>query len=312
VSVVAGVGYRAIDRGVATLGCFHDQGDRQFLAYCASPQFGDYEHGAFYYALEPAAVSAMRHADVLFFGSSRAQFALSSDRLRQYFARKSIRHYLLGFSYFEQGRFPLALVRDYGLRPKVAIIASDPFFKNTSSGHIRLDAYQRWRAVLELYEYELKRAYIAAQPPICTLLEEMCVPKHAAIYRSIHDGAWTPRDLVPEGSDQPFTVAAKLTYTSAMATADLAFAAEFLRALGVAKECVVLTSPPSPAVNADAYVTEMGRQLGIRVVLPDRNGLTTFDGSHLSTASAERWSGDLLREVDTLITDCVSARPAAR
>jgi hypothetical protein len=50
------------------------QGSDDFLAYCRSLRYGDYEHGALYYGLEPKARESIRAAQVLFLGSSRLQF----------------------------------------------------------------------------------------------------------------------------------------------------------------------------------------------------------------------------------------------
>jgi hypothetical protein len=50
-------------------------GPDDFLAYCRSLRYGDYEHGALYYGLEPKARESIRAAQVLFLGSSRLQAA---------------------------------------------------------------------------------------------------------------------------------------------------------------------------------------------------------------------------------------------
>src|SRR3982074_1567304 len=42
------------------------QGPDDFLAYCRSLRYGDYEHGALYYGLEPRARESIRAAHVLF------------------------------------------------------------------------------------------------------------------------------------------------------------------------------------------------------------------------------------------------------
>ena len=38
----------------------------RYLAYCDGSQFGDYEHGAFWFEMDPALVSFAKNADVLF------------------------------------------------------------------------------------------------------------------------------------------------------------------------------------------------------------------------------------------------------
>lgn len=303
-AAAAGLAYRAIDRGIGTLGCHRETPPGTFVAYCASPQFGDYEHGAYYYRLEPRAVAAARQADVLFFGSSRAQFAFSTQALRDYFSRHSIRHHLLGFGYYEQGAFPLALVRKEALKPKVIVIGSDPFFVNRSSGEVRMGGLQRLRAPLEYGGYMLRRAYLAMHASACGYFPGRCDGRFVVTHRSFEDGHWRETGI-DKGVRYPVPAVSQITYGAAQAAANLAFAEEFLRATGVRKECVVLTAPPSTSVNADAYITEMGRLLGVKVVLPSREGLETIDENHLALPSAERWSGDILREADALIRACV-------
>src|SRR5919198_4818433 len=71
--LTAGVAYRLLDWGAAVMSCRQYNAPDTFLAYCSSPQFGDYEHGAYYFGLEPTALDYLRQADVLGLGSSKAQ-----------------------------------------------------------------------------------------------------------------------------------------------------------------------------------------------------------------------------------------------
>ena len=63
----------------------HDPDD--FLAYCRSLGYVDYEHGALYYGLEPKVRDSIRTAQVLFLGSSRVQAAFAANALREYSKR---------------------------------------------------------------------------------------------------------------------------------------------------------------------------------------------------------------------------------
>ena len=122
VSLLAGTGYRLIDLVVGTLGCRHTDAPGAFLAYCDTPSFGYYEHGAYYFGLEPEAVDRLKRAEVVFLGNSHAQFAFSTDEVESYFAKRTVPIYLLGLPYGEQGRFPLRLIEKYQLRPKLLVI----------------------------------------------------------------------------------------------------------------------------------------------------------------------------------------------
>ena len=50
-----------------------------YLAYCGAKHFGDYDHGAFWFGLEPKVQENARNSEVLFLGSSRLQFGFSSE-----------------------------------------------------------------------------------------------------------------------------------------------------------------------------------------------------------------------------------------
>jgi hypothetical protein len=70
----------------------------RYLAYCGGTHYADYEHGAYWFDLEPSARVFARNADVLFLGNSRIQVALSTATTANWFSAASVRYYLLGFS----------------------------------------------------------------------------------------------------------------------------------------------------------------------------------------------------------------------
>jgi hypothetical protein len=67
-------------------------GPDDFLAYCRSLRYGDYEHGALYYGLERKARESIQTAQVLFLGSSRLQAAFAANAIRGYFRARDIRN----------------------------------------------------------------------------------------------------------------------------------------------------------------------------------------------------------------------------
>ena len=66
--------------------------DDTYLAYCAAKGYGDYEHGAFYFDMEPAAHEALNRTEVVFLGNSISQFAFSTKSASEIFrgARRSL------------------------------------------------------------------------------------------------------------------------------------------------------------------------------------------------------------------------------
>jgi hypothetical protein len=79
--------------------CRTPHGSDDFLAYCRSLGYVNYEHGALYYGLEPKVRESIRAAQVLFLGSSRIQAALAANAVREYFRARGIRYFVLGFGY---------------------------------------------------------------------------------------------------------------------------------------------------------------------------------------------------------------------
>ena len=103
-AVIAAYAYTLRTEGIFSCQADGYSGDR-YLAYCNGTQFADYEHGAFWFDLEPSAKKFAKDADVLFLGDSHIQFGFSTEATNQWFSSASARYYLLGFIYGENVRF---------------------------------------------------------------------------------------------------------------------------------------------------------------------------------------------------------------
>jgi hypothetical protein len=303
VATVVGLAYRVIDRGVASLHCVAAPPAGHFLAFCLSPQFGDYEHGAYYYKLEPEALDHLRRADVIFFGSSRQQVALSTRAFMDGFRQLGIAPYLFGFGYAEQGAFPLAIVQRENLKPKAIVVLADPFFQDRSTPHVRVNQWLRWRVITEFYEFGQKKLFIEIGARVCSIWPGLCAPVPQLVSRSKKDGAWQLHNF-DYSKPNPIAGPGFFTYTAEMAAADRAFAERFIVATGVPRDCVILSAAPTNSIRAEGYAKEMGRLLGVKVSLPVVEGLSVMDGSHLMPDSAERWSAALLADIRDTLKRC--------
>src|SRR5215467_13701394 len=94
----------------------------RYIAYCNGKSYGDYEHGAFQFDLEPLAQNFARIADVLFLGNSRMQVAFSTAATVDWFSAAAARYYLLGFGYAENVIFTERLLRSIRPQARVYII----------------------------------------------------------------------------------------------------------------------------------------------------------------------------------------------
>ena len=317
---VAGMSYRASLDGIGVLQCPALEAAGTFLANCSSKFFGDYEHGAYYLGLEPEAIAYLRQAKVLFLGNSRAQFAFSADTVKAYFDNDSVSHYVLAFN-AEQAWFAQALISKEQLSPKVLVIVADPFFSrywlSPPAVAVMGQGQSFWQRFAVWQDYLMKKVLIRIRSrAICRLGSFVCPKTNWDLYRSFKDGAWlwghgkgTFGGNLPEIPIEP---ARRKYYDKANASADLKFASEFLQSAHAEAKCVVLTVVPNSEVDADDYAREIGRLLGANTILPQLEGLTTFDGSHLSWPSAQRWSAALMREADPIIKSCATAKTVSR
>lgn len=109
-------------------------GSNAYLSDCTARTYGDYDHGAFWFGLEPQARRAAAEADVLIIGSSRLQFAFSGKATANWFSALGIRPYLLGFSSSETVVFFEPLLAKIRPRAKVYVINVDRFFDDREIG----------------------------------------------------------------------------------------------------------------------------------------------------------------------------------
>ena len=273
----------------------HGYGPDHYLAYCNVDGYGEYDHGAFWYGLEPSAHDAARKADVLFLGNSRLQFAFSTKAAASWFESQSIPYYLLGFSENERYRFEEGLVDRIGARARAYVVNVDRFFEDTVSPSAR----QVMRDDSARGRIDRKRVWQQLHGPACAAAPALCGREYA-IFRSRTTGAWARAGRLPSRgkptSEDPLLENERVERERAVAD-------QFLGRLDVPRDCVMLTVVPTVSgrrAHAEALAAALGREL----IAPALDGLATFDGSHLDAASAERWSAAFLEQASGRIRTC--------
>lgn len=317
-AAIGGLGYRLSNWGYDVLGCTLNSKPGTFLAYCTSAQYGDYEHGAFYFDLEPEAVRNLQRARVLFLGSSRLQYGFSTEAVKTYFAARSIPFYLMGFGYADGVEFALDLIEKYDLAPDFLVIDTNPFFTSFRSapGHQTSEQDEPgWlRPFARLpawWDYLNKKAFNALQPSICRLGLMTCGATFRTIYRSVENGFWLLDGFEPaDAPEMPLTAKKLVHLDKHPLPADLGNAQRLLAALRLPQNCIVLTAAPSNALDVEPYATEIARLLGLRLLLPNVDGIGLIDPSHLSRRGAEHWSGTIMSEIDPLLPPCLTRNSA--
>jgi hypothetical protein len=274
-----------------------------FLAYCRNELYGDFEHGAFLYGLEPAAVERAQRADVLVIGDSRAQFGFSTEATRRYFADRGRTYYLLGMGYASTSDYARALLRRHQLQPRLLIVNAEPYFTRevtaVPADVIRGDYRTRWA-------YRRKWLFQRAHRPACDLVPWLCREAAGGIHRRIDNGAWIWQGLLVAGDLSVPFVERDITVEQVEESGRIAEA--FVDELGLNSSCVIVTAVPGLSPGRRLVATRIAEAMGSLAVLPVVEGLSSLDGDHLNAASAERWSAAFLQAAEPRIIECLSER----
>jgi hypothetical protein len=274
----------------------------RYLAYCNGENYADYEHGAFYFDLEPSSQNFSKNADVLFLGNSRLQVAFSTAATADWFSAASARYYLMGFSYFENVIFAEQLLRRIRPRARVYVINVDDFFNRSETTPVKAivhDPEARRR-------YEVKRLWQRVHEPICKTFAVLCGHKFV-IFRSRETGAYhtegaAQREITPVSYDQ--------VINKNVVNRNTAAATDFLSHFTQGK-CVILTMIPFVGTkigNANAIAKGVGVELMTPGIL---EGLQTYDGYHLDQPSAQRWSQAFFQAAGSRIRSCLEEQGPA-
>jgi len=277
-------------------------GSNAYLSDCTARTYGDYDHGAFWFGLEPRAQRAAAEADVLIVGSSRLQFAFSGKATASWFSALDIHPYLLGFSASETVVFFEPLLAKIHPRAKVYVVNVDRFFDDRVSP----PADQILHGHDILGRYEEKRTWQQLHRGLCGALPAACGTA-LAIYRTRETGIWRrmgsgPFEAKRVSDGQPSRVERWDHYGK--------LAEKFLAQLPVDRSCVILTIVPTVETKR-AEAMAIAAKLGHDLLAPQIEGLSTFDGSHLDDASAERWSAAFFQAAGPRIRSCVASGRAS-
>jgi hypothetical protein len=278
----------------------------RYLASCDVINYGDYEHGAFWFDLEPAAQASAASADVLFVGDSRLQFAFSTAPTEEWFSSAAARYYLLGFIDYENSIFEQALLRKLKPKAKVYVINIYEFFEPTEAPVAKIIMHDDGARI----RYEAKRLWQFVHEPICMKLAKICGNGYA-IFRSRQTGTWYMQGMSKfRGLDRP------VSYDQSIDQHEVDDAVtigrDFLSGLPVKPECVILTAIPTVKIRLKA-ADVIAADLGEKLVVPEHlDGLQTFDGSHLDHPSAERWSKAFFQVAGPQIQKCLDEDRTSR
>jgi len=295
VAILAGLTYQLRSRTIFACPADGYNAD-QYIAYCNAPGYADYEHGAFWFDLEPAAREFAQKADVLFLGNSRMQVALSNSVTANWFAANSARYYLLGFSYGENVVMTEELLRKIRPRAKVYVVNVDDFFDRIETAPMKTILHDP----TALDRYEGKRRWQQVHELLCKRLPALCRNDYV-IFRSRENGAYTKKT----DKDQVTPVSYDWAISPNVVKSNTAAAVDFLSHPALPENCVIFMMIPTVETKI-GNVTAIAKAVGINLVTPGpMEGLQTFDGSHLDRQSAERWTQAFLQAASSKIRSCL-------
>jgi hypothetical protein len=298
--LIGGVGQMTIDN----LKCRSTGYDNDhFLAYCRSQMYADYEHGALFYGLERSAIDSIRRAEVLFVGNSKAQAAFSSKAVRDYFNSINVRFFVMGFGYGDESAFPQAILKKWGVFPKVLVINADPFFSEKLSPPAQ-DSLEGQPAFL--WRLVLKSLFQHVHRTVCLVANSVCPESEPSIFRSARDGQWNWIGPYVAEKSVPIDRSAQTTITPEEFEMAQRLGEKFLDQVGLDRQCVVLTGTPNSFLDSTAIAITLAASLKTNSIFPPTDGLSTLDGVHLNLASAERWSGQFVRAMTPILQKCIS------
>ncbi len=269
----------------------------RYLAYCSATEYGDFDHGAFWFDLVPGVRENLQSADVLFLGNSRMQFGFSGESTRRWFSEVGARYYLAGFAYWENVNFEIPLLKKLAPTPKMFIVNVDSYFVP--------DQTEPAKAVMHdpsaLGHYRRKEFWQGPHRLICDELPKIC-GDNESFFRSVSTGYY----LRQGGDPGAYTVSEDPKIDSASFAYSVGAAEQLMRALPVDRSCVLFTIVPTNATKR-AQAETLAQKLDVQFISPQMPGLTTFDHSHLDAASAARWSAAFFDQAEPQVRRCLSA-----
>jgi hypothetical protein len=300
--VAAAFGTKLRLRGV--FACPASYGNSAYLSDCNASNYGDYDHGAFWFSLEPEAQRAVSNARVIVLGNSRTQFGFSSPVTVRWFEQRSIPFYLMGFSHYESVTFVTPVLAKVQPHASAYVINADRFFAEWLSPTSHRIVYERDSRS----RYVEKQFWQRPHQAICGTAAFLC-GRDLAVYRDIANGTWFTSGMLPH---EPSGVADGRPSEVERWPHYIDLANEFIDQLKVDRQCIVLTIVPTKDTKR-AEAQAISEALGVPFIAPRVDDLTTFDGSHLDVKSAARWSAAFLDAAGPVLERCAGgpARAAA-
>lgn len=274
-----------------------------YISYCDARAFTEYDLGALYFGLEPRAIEALRKADILFLGNSRTGHTFSSNATQQMMQALGVQnYYVAGFGYEGSSHIALLLMKKYNIRPKAIVINADPFFTDDYAPILATLTSGRQSVY---WDYVTKKYFQKGQRYVCSIYNFGCGTR-PTVYRTLDHGFWQIERFEKKVLEfQPIrTIVEPQDIPEKRGIEAEPLLNDFLRAVPTSKNCIIITSIPSP--NSMRPMAEsLSRKHGLPFFAPVMNDLRSYDKSHLMSEDSERWSKAMLAEAELTLKSCV-------
>ena len=297
IAVLAGAYYRL--RVETIFGCqAGGYSNKQYLSYCQADGYGDFDHGAFWFNLEPEATRSAASADLLFVGNSRMEYGFSSAVSQHWLAANASPYFLLGFAYHPRVLFQRALLHRLNPRARVYVINLDSFFEENASVPARTvmddpDARSHYRG---------KQLWQVLHRAVCGSIRGFCGNSYA-IFKDRRTGVWQSSGLISANE----ATTEETGVDQAVVEREILSGSKFLDSLHVDRRCVIFTLVPTVDTPLPTSAA-IAAALHVEFISPKVEDLLTFDGSHLDRPSAERWSAAFFDAAGDRIRECLRDR----
>ena len=274
------------------------------------------DHYVLYYDIG-VSIDHARRSCVLFLGNSRVLFGLPNEVMSPFFNGVGLRYFNLAFGHGETNVFPMRIIQNFDLRPKIVVVNADRFFTGMPSEFAELvmptygsqDSHQvsrddgtfpRCRPLWEEFKANLEvktRFFVqdrlqAAYPYLMPRGRRLS--ESPLLYRSSVHGSWSALNW--PSRDLPIRRGNKRSDISA---SDIQFARAFQAEMYRRNAFLVLMLVPANQASA-LRARQLADALNVPLIAPELDGLTTSDGSHLSPDSARRFASAFLKEFENL------------
>lgn len=280
--------------------------------YLASDFKGNLDYDVIYYNFGKSIENANK-ADIIILGNSRILSAFDESILKYYGNHYGLKFFNMGFGHIESYKFPYTIIKKYDLRPKIVIINAEDFrddFSNIamhviSQGKPRraLSFFVRssiYKDILIFHSYSPKWI----QPILEKLLRKNIYNK--ITYRSRITGAL----LIPPISRKSIPIINRYENNCDVEVKALDIAKRFKDEMLQRGTQIVITLPPHNNSCRKA-AEKIAEYIGVPLIYVDWRGLNTFDGSHLTVESGQRFTEEFLKKFENSETflNAISKKP---